>query len=411
MQKSRVLGSLKLFPPIHQPLPLNKRESQRLLDAIKTSFRARLDEEHAAVVPGSARFSLPAKPTLTYLPSSAASPSAPPEHGPHRPTDRHMHAILQNPLFSPIQMAQSTRSSVSLEKHKEIFQTAVSRGLMDLTRAHGFLKMVEGLVGHSPTVSVQDGLKPAGAGRLVLQWLRSSGQERDFVFLRNPKLRATLLRFMVAEDLDHVFWEWFQRLVDRMPGQAKPKMGGPAAIIIRDFVTSKTLEADLEGAYTAILKAEAMVKEKGVSPDMLRGAWTRLAFESTANPLGRQTPPVHLFDPFVALGQAIGSQVVDRAHLNLYHPVEPSSELAVDFLSSEETWESMKGRVHRPTTPYSLKSESPKVHYFERVWWLGLDTVQHLMQLDRSQEASRVWDLLETHLSSWKPALPGLDRY
>ena len=47
MFSTKALSSLKgMLPPIHQPLPLNQREAQQLLNALTSSFRKNLDREH-----------------------------------------------------------------------------------------------------------------------------------------------------------------------------------------------------------------------------------------------------------------------------------------------------------------------------------------------------------------------------
>lgn len=403
MKTTKALGSLKaIFPPIHQPLPLNKHESQRLLDAIKASFRAQLDEEHGWASTGPTKPVLPAKPNFTYLPSNAAPSSAPQKRARPRPTDRHMHAILSHPLFSVAQTgkaaeaAEATDAPVnSWDAHKVMFEKAVSRGLMNVTRAHGFLMVVRSDVNRMATLSVLDGLKHTGAGLLVLQWLRSSGQERDLAFLRKTAFKRILLQFIVAENLDHVVWAWVERLMDPAVGPYPTA----AATLIRDFIIAKADAPELEWAYGAMLEAEKLVKEKQLPQDILRLAWRNLATLTTMNDCDRKKPSVQVFDPFVAMGPAIGSRPLEMAHVNLHHPAEPSSDLAVEYLSTQVAWNSIRD----PTVQTSTQAR-----YADRLWWLGLDTVQHLMRVNETQEASRMWDLLEKNLGWLARAAPRL---
>ncbi|KAL2267109.1 hypothetical protein VTJ83DRAFT_4386 [Remersonia thermophila] len=397
MHKTRVLGSLKsIFPPLHQPLPLDKRECQRLLDAIKASFREQLDREYGFAAPAPSRSSLPSQPPrITSLPSSSSSSSsssnptqAHPDQIPTRPTDRHMHAILRNPLFNPASASEPPPGGYgnALDRHKAIFEKAVSRGLMNLTRAHGFLEQV---YVDTKTLDMEEGLQPTGAGVLVAQWLRSSGQERDLSFLSNVRFARLLVRFMVADGLDGLVWSWFERLITK-PEAPSPGTGPTAAYVIDLLVFRKYLAPEPDQAYAAMLKAEGIVKEHHAHPKVLRRAWSKLAFHTTMpNTIVRRQPPVDLFDPFVAMGEEVGSTPVEMAHLDLHHPAHPSADRAVEYLSKEDSYK----------TSDASSRLSPS-RYLARLRWLGLDTVQHLMKENETREATRIWNLLQRHLGN-----------
>lgn len=101
MLGTKALSSLKDFlPRIHQPLPINRRESQQLLKTLTTSFRKNLDKEHGYWGEDTSVASLRAAST------NPSSPSVLDLY--HRPTDRHVRAILSNPLFSYDRAAQAS---------------------------------------------------------------------------------------------------------------------------------------------------------------------------------------------------------------------------------------------------------------------------------------------------------------
>ena len=421
MQSTKALSSFKnIFLPIHPPLPLNNREAHRLLENLKASFRAQLDKEHGWPV---AKPTLPlARPALTYLPSSSSSSpttsatAAAPEHASHvsgRATDRHMHAILSNPLFSAgttIDLSGGITSS--LTAHNAVFEKAVSRGLMTLPRAQGFLLFLEAEVKKSADVWPLDGLN-TGAGRLVMQWLRSSGQEHDLAFLAEPAFRRILMQFAVAEGLDDTVWSWVDRLLKEEHAVEPADMfTSKAGTLLGDFVGAKSRNRELEGAYVAVLKAEAMVKEANEPLGILHHAWQRVARETIMNSGEGRAPPASLFDSFVALGHAAWSMKLDQAHIALYHPVDPSASLAVKFLSGkaafrrllprqaagEVDWEQpYQPNQPRPSLEQAAEDRARK-KYIRHLSFLGLDTVQHLLNTDQRQEASRLWERLESRM-------------
>ncbi|KAH6635042.1 hypothetical protein B0J18DRAFT_37143 [Chaetomium sp. MPI-SDFR-AT-0129] len=409
MQKSRPLSSFKsIFPPIHAPMPLDQRGSQRLLETMKTSFRAELDKEH-----GSSK----ADPGPTSKP---AMPGA---------TDQHLRSILHNPLFSVSDMVQAPDSHLQkVEKQKAIFQMAVSRGLMDLPRAHGFLLRVRSCAGEG----LPDSVYSSGAGRLVFEWLRSSGMENDLSFLSNGngQFRRLLMRFMLGDGLDNVVWTWYDRLLEAREGAVPPQL---IRLLMGDFVNSKFSTQELGPAYSTLIQAESTARERNANiRSVLRFAWRVLAFHTTVTPRGKLKPPADLFDRFVSMEPELMPRKVERAHVNLFHPVEPSSGLAEEMLLNNSFWNHRKyshtnvaaagvrdspvldtstaadtvieplllpgtltGRFHHTIYPYLNRPANTSVY---RLVVLGIDTVQHLIRTNREPQAMRVWDRIVTEL-------------
>lgn len=374
MHKTRPLGSLKdIFPRIHQPLPMNQRESQRLLENIKTSFRIQLDREHGWVPPDSNTVSRLTKSTAAQRKAVSTQTISP------RPTDRHVHAVVNNPLFNNAALTVPKGSKKSLAAHEAIFKKAVSRGLMNVTTAHGFLIHITSVPPQTSPLTANPPPKRTlpniGAGLLVLQWLRSSGQERDFEFLANRKFVNALLPFLVAEGLDDVVWVWLKRLM---------KDTGPdyvlARHLLRDLVAERCSGRGLEPAFGTVLEAENMAKEMKLPPLILEEAWSWLAHEATTQASEHTKLPAQLYDPFIAVGRRFRRQstTLEMARVNLHHPVEPSHSLAVELLSSPRNWK-VKG------VPYT---------YILDLYRLGIDTVRYLIQARDAEEASRLLDVV-----------------
>lgn len=388
--RTHTLNSLKkgFLSQIHQPLPLTRRESQQLLDTITTSFRKNLDKEYpwesedtAAATDRSAKeHNAASHRTLRH----------------HPPTDRHLRAILSNPLFSHPQhdsaSSTTTTATITATPTKDpyyVFSTAVSKGLMTTRRAAGFLVTVRAqAVKGGPGSDIRTQLASTGAGLHVLKWLRSSGQESDLRFLSDSALVQQLIPFMYAEGLEEVAWTWLAQLA------AQRLM--PLGLKVSDQPLSKLLSAlvretgepvaktnpNLDGSYSALLRANQMLpRDHPVSSNSLKNAWAGLSWASTVEALERPKPSVPLFESFVDLGRPYNLPL-DLAHLELHHPTAPSSNSAVHYMHSRfgET---------RAIDRMKLKDRSQK-----RLICLALDTADRLKQTGNTTEASWVEKLL-----------------
>lgn len=377
MFKTKTLSSFKsIFPPIHQPLPLDKRESKKLLDALTTSFRIHLDREHE---PLSKPTTLQSTPAVKYLPST------------ERPTDRHLRSILSNPLFGRIDLAASPATepslaeSISLSRlastHKDVFERAVAKGLMTIPRAHGFLLRVAKDIRDSSTVSVSQGLRESGAGLLVVQWLRASGQERELSFLSHERFTQDLVRFMVAEGLDELVWNWLQRLIY---GSGEFAVGNPtySSALLKSLVKAQWASGGLDKAYSSVSKADSMLRERSLQPKLLSWAWINVARKTTIDSWGHKAPAVDIFESFLGVGKRIPTpHALEEAHLDLYHPTKPSPDRAIKLLSVDGIGRQLNLYKH-----YNSFSKLLKL--------LSFDTLQHLVKAGEVQEAERVLDRL-----------------
>ncbi|KAK0645760.1 hypothetical protein B0T16DRAFT_308911, partial [Cercophora newfieldiana] len=377
---SKALSSLKgFFPPIHQPLPLSTYESQKLLNTLTTSFRTRLDEEHGIAD------TLPKRPVVSYLPSTDPAPS-PVAAARSRPTDRHLGSILNNPLFK--QDGARTPASPAMEPN-EVFEAAVAKGLMTIPRAHGFLKTVRSRIQQSSAASVSKGMSESGAGRLVVQWLRASGQERELSFLNNRLFTGELLWFMVAEGFEGLVLEWYHKLIS----QSQQGIDAEYQLVLSRDLLALLTQANGKvmgqaSAFDTVCLGELELRKWDRRPLNLLPAWVVASRATTQHTGGiHNLAPATSFERFVDLGWLFTYKfgngayppAMDRAHIDLYHPTKPSPTLALEFL--DVVWNAKVYNWRRDAAVDRL--------FLKRFNWLAADTAQHLLRVgkkDQSQE-------------------------
>ncbi|KAI0423152.1 hypothetical protein F5X98DRAFT_323991 [Xylaria grammica] len=365
------LSSLKrgLLPQIHHPLPLNRRESQQLLESITSSFRKNLDREH---------------PWETDEPSANTKANSTESTTNHCPTDRHLRAILSNPLF-----ARSRDANVNISTHTprnnpfDVFDSAVSRGLMTTRRAAGFLATIRSqLLAESPD-NVRQRMGASGGGLRVLRWLRASGQEKDLEFLSDPALLKLIVPFLYAEGLQEVAWDWLAQLASRAielefkitPGKLNAQTLSKlmSAIIDENSEPGSPSPISLNGSFAALARANSMVpRENLVTTAAVKNSWARLSWASTVDAVGRPKPSVALFENFVDIGRPLNFPL-DLAHLDLHHPTTPTHSAAIEYL-----------RLRRQIAQ-DMSNMKPQLQ--QRVLCLVLDATERLNQTGQLAEA------------------------
>ncbi|KAK3390761.1 hypothetical protein B0H63DRAFT_122681 [Podospora didyma] len=401
MNQTKALGSLKrIFPSLHQPLPLSETESQRLLNALTTSFRAQLDKEHGNTY--DLRKSKIPSPPLTYLPSTPA-----PSHSKDvsfRPTESHLRAILSNPLFASSQaptiqdvLPTLGYSGIVVGKQpKQVFEHAVSKGLMTVKRAHGFLLAVAREIRQSNFQTLSQGLSSSGAGLLVIQWLRASGLENNLSFLDDDNFTLNLMRFMVAEGLEPIAWTWMQRLVseDTMGLKVGPRR---ARVHLADAIVAAKIQsgAELDDAMSVVLKLrDFMLHNKAPLRDMSR-AWRHLAWRATVVSWEHTTPTPDVFEAFAAMERSIYSDWLPfHEHLDLLHPVAPNPAGAIKVLTDDKLQTDLRTSRARARR---WGPEFVDVKFVEHITSLGLDTVRHLTRIGEFADAEKILQIIRTH--------------
>ncbi|CAJ2513153.1 Uu.00g012720.m01.CDS01 [Anthostomella pinea] len=381
------LSSLKrgFLPQIHHPLPLSKRESQHLLESITTSFRKNLDKEHPWQHVETTSHT-PSTPSTTTS-KTALLPNTPISS--HRPTDRHLRAILSNPLFSHSHDVAQPTALTNTKNPFDVFDSAVHRGLMNVRRAAGFLAAVRShIVAQSPH-HVRQRMAQSGAGLHVIQWLRASGQENDLHFLSDGALIKCIIPFMYAEGLQEVIWVWLARLAAQMgalelektPGKVSaPSLAKLVAALMKETSESGSdAQVSLDNSYSALSRANELLSpaHSRAAAASIRESWVNLSWASTVNGWQRPKPSAPLFDSFLELGQPFKLQL-DLAHLELHHPTTPSHSAAVEYMR-------LKHQVADDVADMHLTARSQR-----RMICLALDAADRLKQVGNTDEASLV---------------------
>lgn len=392
---TKALSSLKgVFPPIHQPLPLNRREAQQLLSALTTSFRRNLDREHGWLHDEPS-------PSSPFDPAAAA-PTSPKDF--RRPADRHLRAILSNPLFSYDRTAHQASGRPATERDPmDVFDEAVARGLMTTRRAAGCLQAKQRQIVQSPSLSIKQAMSESGAGLRVVQWLRSSGLERDLSFVAYPALASPLLNFMVAEDLEEIAWSWIHRLMQGEGPEATVKQQPVASFLLDSLISAKADGAsNLDDAYSILLRGEEIFKSTPAYEQNIILSWRHLSWLSTVDAWRRSAPSEVLFESFVAIGNCLRKPLqIDRAHLSLHHPTQPSHTLAVKFLQNESLWQNALQKPRPSDNAQGERTKHKPSRLSLRLASMGLDTVRHLTETGQSEEAQWVLNLLGANFAGY----------
>ncbi|KAI1430188.1 hypothetical protein F5Y12DRAFT_6702 [Xylaria sp. FL1777] len=383
--RTQPLRSLRrgFLPQIHHPMPLNKRESQQLFESITSSFRKNLDREHPWETDETS--------TNAAADSRLGSAESPPTTN-HRPTDRHLRAILSNPLFAQPRTADadadaSIPSITSIPAPRndpfDVFDSAVSKGLMTTRRAAGFLATVRSqLLAESPD-NIRQRMGASGGGLCVLRWLRASGQENDLHFLSDHALLKLMVQFLYAEGLQEVPWSWLAQLAARASELELEKTPGKASALTLSILLTAILNENgplaspssisLDDSFAALERANCMLPHDNSAANIaLRGSWLKLSWASTVDAVGRPKPSVTPFENFVDIGRPF-KLPLDLAHLDLHHPTTPTHSAAIEYL--------------RPRRQIVEDMTKLKPGLQQRILCLVIDAAERLHQTGQAPEA------------------------
>ena len=189
-----------LASKIHPPLPLNPRESQKLLTLLNSSFRHQLNKEH---------------------PHEDAKKA--------NPTSGHVQHILSSPLFrgTNTEKGRSRAKSgshdfvgniqESLVNPMDFFQARVAAGeaTMDLACRCLRVQRQNNTVYQDAITSKQSCHQPSVV-QPILHWLWACGLEDSMEFIYDSDFSRELIIAMVAENRDRQIQGWLDRIVTMM---------------------------------------------------------------------------------------------------------------------------------------------------------------------------------------------------
>ncbi|KAM4059806.1 hypothetical protein HRG_002567 [Hirsutella rhossiliensis] len=396
MFSSKSVQSLqRLFAGYHEPLPLSKQQSQKLLDGLKASFRRQLDHEYGRA---SDRAVVPASVTGRDLEVR------------HSAATRHLKSILSNPLFSYPRQSEPQMIMSSLPASNrdpmDVFDHAIARGMMTLRAATGCIMAKRKQLS---TSGPDSGLASSETAARVVRWLRSSGAEADLKFLDGPQFIRSLVPFLVAEGLENVAWDWTTRTVnDESEAWSSALRTKRASRVLAELVRSKSQphHGDLDAAISTIIEAEQRFHASPLLPGLLTLPWRSVSWLSTVEAYSRTTPSEELFDAHLAAADLLpGPFTVERAHLNLCHPTHPDLTPALRFFKDGLRLRELVLKLHPG------KMDTAKLKGLGVIPWiafLGHDTVNHLMRLGRNRDAEDVTELLCSELPDLFTNTPNL---
>ena len=380
MKISPVSAWKYLASKVHPPLPINPRDSQKLLSLLNTSFREQLEQEHPEITSGE-----------------------------RQATDAHINSILRSPLFSPLgerrypvtsqhpnpstDMVESVRTiakDVDNGNVVEHFRRLVANGRADLEAAQLCLISFWNRVKILPKEVRFKEMKASQAGAVVLHWLWSSGTMHSSSFLREKRFVGALMPFVIVEGRTALVWQWLRLLRDEVkeaPVDAAMKSSIDAqGVIIKQYIQSP-FHSGYDFKIQEFLKVVGEVSSWGYPYD-----WT----SSVLRPAGAILTLFLIRDPNVSNISIKFSAFTDtaliwnrkgvyEAILQTRHPKHPDPSFALHYLKT-------RGSDYMDVN-LSRQKKIP-------IMLLCLDTAQILAKIERHQEARFVMDFLEANFAA-----------
>lgn len=309
------------------------------------------------------------------------------------PTHRHLQAILSNPLLAPPPPEATVKPGGN---PMEVFDRAVAKGLMTLKAATGCLlslrRQQQAEMKRSGSSTLRLGPEP-GAARRVLQWLRSSGSEREMEYLEDQRFTNLLVSFMVAEGFEPLAWEWLEKLLtgDGMSTGAQLRSRRFKHLLLHLVAAKSQGAPSLNEAYATLFRAEDTFRNQAEFNYKLYQPWMLLSKQSTAVRQKPEAPSGALFDMFVDKGRELNEPVgFELANLDLHHPRRPNHVKAVEYFHDESTW---RRGLQSPND--TSRRVAP-----ERQLNMGLEAAKRLNVLGEHSEALWLLQLLQSNFES-----------
>lgn len=362
--------AVQLFRSFHEPSPI---KSEKLLNLLTASFRKQLDLDEQGHGEVQTEGDNPSANPTTFKskPSRRRSFSEP-----SPPTDRHFRSILSDPLFN-------VRKKLLTTKPMDVFDLAVSKGLMTIEICHNCLVAEKRLLYQSanPTKTWR-GLEDSGAGLKALKWLKASGSAEDGRYLaHSTSFSHVFIEFAIAEGLQEAIWSDFAKLLSARGIDATSLSDRAGRFLLHFVQTEMKGSSDLDGGISALLRARSLLQHftQATRRTILRPSTRLISYHCTVLSQAHRKPSASNFAALLeVLPEAIGSHELLAAHLNLYHPTQPSPEYALKY----------------------FRQRSRTAYFNDKVISLGLDAAKHLLDKERTTEAREIMDLLQSSLPS-----------
>ncbi|KAH0562238.1 hypothetical protein GP486_003061 [Trichoglossum hirsutum] len=422
MKPSLLLSLHSLVSKIHPPLPLNPRESERLLLLLTSSFRRHLNREYPSLradelqdqfldEPGGdgtrkrLHQDVIARPRSAKLMSSAAA-------------NHHFVSILTSPLFTkPVHSLPPGYLGEGKRKHNlkdlrrimddpmGVFEENVALGTATIHMAAVCLRILMKEILSSPVLSVKDGMAQSGAGTKVLRWMWSSGLSASNEFLADHNFVGALIPFLVAEGHSDVAWAWMNRSFPAdMTQNPVPNKGYSkhSATAHHGFLLSTLIKAEMkygggvDSAIEILRRAVDQAESILVSCGSTRESLDMKAIRALLAPAGmalyrrckhllssKDLSPKALDALLAVIPKLSQNHELHRAWLRMYHPTEPTTEPALKLLRSAAR---VGGRLRE-----GVQSER-----FRTIWIkFGLEAARLLLKEKKWEDGAEVMSILQ----------------
>lgn len=330
MKRSAVQAFRSITDKIHPQVGLTSKESQRLLNALTTSFRQQLDSPN-----GSPTFTHSQRATLLPISSTAA---------------HHLSSVLTNPLLAKSVRDHGHRASTSIQTHPvKSFEDAVSQGAADIHAVRHCLELFRTQLSSLPAVEAHHEIRNMDAGARVVRWLASSGLRTEDMFRDDYRAFMHLTYFLVAEERQDAIWDLMSELpnstISLHDKHGETRNANPRALLLRATVASHlaagsngNAESALEAFFDADQAFGSLAQPSTAARHFVKQPALYLSRKLCSLPVealpssDRYSALFDRFIRFLPFWQNLGLASLSTATLMLRHPRKPTADYALQII-------------------------------------------------------------------------------
>ena len=403
MRGSGVAQSLKsLASKLHPQLPLSPKESQRLLTALTSSFRQKLDEAHPRQAHDEHAGSREATGNHALHTSSVAF------------ADRHLASVLTNPLLTKSDGA--TKPALNLESAKReleqnpgrdpisVLEEYHQKGAATLLIADLCLRTFRESLSQLSVEDRRTKVESSQAGKRTLEWLWTSGLYETDEFVDDRRLMTVLINMISEEGRERYLWSWLRldmklgkdpnpvRRIFHSPFRWKDFVVRNLMLLKYDGSSPESLNETLDVYLSAVDLLREIAPHSTAEPLPLSGAARAIINRIFYNRGAKQQWDVTRYDRFIETLDLVG---IDRywtkfqkAQLMLSHPRDASplpmieslkaSSLAEATSKEAKIWKQFELKVKRTEVRQKVRLTRYKILAETAVQLQGLGYVGDL---------------------------------
>ncbi|KAE8366833.1 hypothetical protein BDV27DRAFT_143328 [Aspergillus caelatus] len=333
--------SLKAWSKIHPPLPRTPRESQQLLKALTSSFRRQLDREYPPSVPSDRD-------------GSSDRTSENPHSSVHA-TDRHLRAILDNPLFRVVPSKSTTARNGTASRLQQriakepmvVFDELVASGSVTLPTLRDCLSSQMLLASRHIGSGLIQAMKDARAGSKVVSWWFASDSTTRQMLFKSRAATTTLVKFLVAEGRQGVVLDWLRMLANHDIGGRNGQLPEKIAQQVFGHMLVNLVTAEIQ--YGQGLSLAMRYYLQTCKSQMFKdNAALNLSWQPVLLPAGvhlceslMQSLPSRskefdgaMYNEYIEILSRLAPNSCVLATAPLYHPTHPDAKPFLDFVDT-----------------------------------------------------------------------------